>query len=255
MRPLGIPAFTDKLVQEALRLVLQAVYEPIFLNCSHGFRPDRSCHTALAQAKQEFSGARWFIEGDIKGCFDHIDHTVLVRLVKRKIKDARLIKLLHKFLKAGYMGDWRYHTTYSGTPQGGIISPILASIYLHELDKFVMALKADFDVYEEKKYTPEYNALLSKKKAAQRQIKQAEREERRRLIEKYREIRKQMLITPAKSHTDKKIKYVRYADDFFNCGKRKPGGLRGNQAQTGRVYRRNAENGTQRGKDVDYPQQ
>lgn len=159
MRPLGIPTFTDKLVQEVLRLVLQAVYEPVFLNCSHGFRPNRSCHTALAQAKQEFSGARWFIEGDIKGCFDHIDHTVLVGLVNRKIKDARLIKLLHKFLKAGYMEDWRYHITYSGTPQGGIISPILANIYLHELDKFVMALKAGFDVYEEKKYTPEYNAL------------------------------------------------------------------------------------------------
>ena len=118
MRPLGIPTFTDKLVQEVLRLVLQAVYEPVFLNCSHGFRPNRSCHTALAQAKQEFSGARWFIEGDIKGCFDHIDHTVLVGLVNRKIKDARLIKLLHKFLKAGYMEDWRYHITYSGTPQG-----------------------------------------------------------------------------------------------------------------------------------------
>ena len=215
MRPLGIPTFTDKLVQEVLRLVLQAVYEPVFLNCSHGFRPNRSCHTALAQAKQEFSGARWFIEGDIKGCFDHIDHTVLVGLVNRKIKDARLIKLLHKFLKAGYMEDWRYHITYSGTPQGGIISPILANIYLHELDKFVMALKAGFDVYEEKKYTPEYNALLSKKKVVQRQIKKAEGEERQRLIEKYREIRKQILTTPAKSHTDKKIKYIRYADDFL----------------------------------------
>ena len=215
MRPLGIPTFTDKLVQEVLRLVLQAVYEPVFLNCSHGFRPNRSCHTALAQAKQELSGARWFIEGDIKGCFDHIDHTVLVGLVNRKIKDARLIKLLHKFLKAGYMEDWRYHITYSGTPQGGIISPILANIYLHELDKFVMALKAGFDVYEEKKYTPEYNAQLSKKKVVQRQIKKAEGEERQRLIEKYREIRKQILTTPAKSHTDKKIKYIRYADDFL----------------------------------------
>ena len=214
-RPLGIPTFTDKLVQEALRLALQAVYEPIFLNCSHGFRPNRSCHTALAQAKQEFSGARWFIEGDIKGCFDHIKHTVLVRLVNQKIKDARLIKLLHKFLKAGYMEDWRYHTTYSGTPQGGIISPILANIYLHELDKFVMALKTDFDVYEENKRTPEYNALLSKKRVVQRQIKKAEGEERQQLIGKHKEIRRQMLETPSKSHTDKKIKYVRYADDFL----------------------------------------
>lgn len=252
MRPLGIPTFTDKLVQEVLRLVLQAVYEPVFLNCSHGFRPNRSCHTALAQAKQEFSGARWFIEGDIKGCFDHIDHTVLVGLVNRKIKDARLIKLLHKFLKAGYMEDWRYHITYSGTPQGGIISPILANIYLHELDKFVMALKAGFDVYEEKKYTPEYNALLSKKKVVQRQIKKAEGEERQRLIEKYREIRKQILTTPAKSHTDKKNPLC---GRLFDCGEREAGGLCRNQAKTGQVYRWDVEDGTQRRKDAHYPQQ
>ena len=215
MRPLGIPSFRDKLLQEAVRMFLEAIYEPLFYDQSHGFRPERSCHTALDQIKTNFRSVKWFIEGDIKGCFDHIDHTVLVGLVNRKIKDARLIKLLHKFLKAGYMEDWRYHITYSGTPQGGIISPILANIYLHELDKFVMALKAGFDVYEEKKYTPEYNALLSKKKVVQRQIKKAEGEERQRLIEKYREIRKQILTTPAKSHTDKKIKYIRYADDFL----------------------------------------
>ena len=191
------------------------MYEPIFLNCSHGFRPDRSCHTALAQAKQEFSGARWFIEGDIKGCFDHIDHTVLVELVNRKIKDARLIKLLHKFLKAGYMEDWRYHTTYSGTPQGGIISPILANIYLHELDKFVMKLKADFDVYEEKNYTPEYRALLSKQTVARRHINESSGEERQKWINEYKRIHKLVLKTPAKSQTDKKIKYIRYADDFL----------------------------------------
>ena len=131
-RPLGIPTFTDKLVQEALRMVLQAVYEPVFLNCSHGFRPNRSCHTALIELKKEFTGARWFVEGDIKGCFDNINHTVLASLINSKIKDTRLIKLIHKFMKAGYMEDWRYYGTYSGTPQGGIISPILANIYLHE---------------------------------------------------------------------------------------------------------------------------
>ena len=102
-RPLGIPTFTDKLVQEALRMVLQAVYEPVFLNCSHGFRPNRSCHTALAELKKEFTGARWFVEGDIKGCFDNINHEVLVGLINQKIKDARLIKLIHKFMKDGYV--------------------------------------------------------------------------------------------------------------------------------------------------------
>jgi hypothetical protein len=138
-----------------------------------------------------------------------------VGLINQKIKDARLIKLIHKFMKAGYVEDWRYHGTYSGTPQGGIISPILANIYLHELDKFVMKLKADFDVYEKKKYTPEYNALLSKQAVARRQIREAEGEKRQRLIEKYNQIRDEKLKTPAKSQTDKRIKYIRYADDFL----------------------------------------
>lgn len=132
-RPLGIPTFTDKLVQEVLRMVLEAVYEPVFLPVSHGFRPKRSCHTALKSLKMEFNGMRWFVEGDIKGCFDNIDHSVLVGLIHSKIKDARLIKLIYKFLKAGYLEDWKYHKTYSGTPQGGIISPLLANIYLHEM--------------------------------------------------------------------------------------------------------------------------
>lgn len=215
LRPLGIPTFTDKLVQEALRLLLQAVYEPIFLNCSHGFRPQRSCHTALAEVKQEFNGARWFIEGDIKGCFDNIDHFVLIGFIRAKIKDARLIKLIYKFLKAGYMESWTYHGTYSGTPQGGIISPLLANIYLHELDKFVMKLKKDFDVYEDKKYTPEYNALLSKQHVIRNRIKKADGEERQFWISEYKKVHKQLLSTPSKAQTDRKIKYVRYADDFL----------------------------------------
>lgn len=214
-RPLGIPTFTDKLVQEVLRMVLQAVYEPVFLNCSHGFRPNRSCHTALTALKKEFTGARWFVEGDIKGCFDNIDHTVLIGLINSKIKDARLIKLIHKFMKAGYVEDWRYYGTYSGTPQGGIISPILANIYLHELDKFVMKLKVNFDVYEEKNYTPEYRALLSKQTVARRHINESSGEERQRWIDEYKRIHKLVLKTPAKSQTDKKIKYIRYADDFL----------------------------------------
>lgn len=100
-RPLGIPTFTDKLVQEVLRMILEAVYEPIFSNNSHGFRPEKSCHTALNSIKKEFTGTTWFVEGDIKGCFDNINHHVLVDIIGRKIKDARLIKLVWKFLRAG----------------------------------------------------------------------------------------------------------------------------------------------------------
>lgn len=110
-RPLGIPTFTDKLVQEALRMVLEAVYEPSFLDWSHGFRPNRSCHTALASLKKEFTGARWFVEGDIKGCFDNIDHAVLISMLNKKVKDARIVKLIYKFLKAGYMENWRKRQT------------------------------------------------------------------------------------------------------------------------------------------------
>lgn len=103
LRPLGIPTFTDKLVQEVLRMILEAVYEPIFSKYSHGFRPERSCHTALNSIKKEFTGVTWFVEGDIKGCFDNINHNVLVNIIDRKIKDQRLIQLVWKFLRAGYM--------------------------------------------------------------------------------------------------------------------------------------------------------
>jgi group II intron reverse transcriptase/maturase len=234
MRPLGIPSFSDKLVQEALRMVLESVFEPIFLNQSHGFRPGRSCHTALTELKKEFTGVRWFIEGDIKACFDTIDHTVLIDCINRKIKDARMIKLIYKFLKAGYLENWNYHGTYSGTPQGSGCSPILSNIYLHELDKFVMKLKADFDIYENKNYTPEYRALDSKMKSLHQRIKKADGEKRLQLITDYKNIRKKKLKTPAKSQTDKKIKYIRYADDTLI-------GVNGSREDSEEIKRRLAE--------------
>ncbi len=215
LRPLGIPSFRDKLIQEALRMVLEAVYEPIFLNSSHGFRPNRSCHTALKSLKREFNGARWFVEGDIKGCFDNIDHKTLVEVINSKIKDARLIKLIYKFLKAGYMEDWTYHNTYSGTPQGGIISPLFANIYLHELDKFVEQLKKDFDKAPKMVFTSEYNSLVWKRKTISEKINSASEEEKSELVSEYKEFSKRLVKTPSKSNTDKKIKYIRYADDFI----------------------------------------
>jgi len=234
MRPLGIPTFTDKLVQEALRMVLEAVYEPLFLNCSHGFRPKRSCHTALENLKREFTGARWFVEGDIKGCFDNIDHQTLIGLLNTKIQDARIAQLIYRFLKAGYLEDWKYYTTYSGVPQGGIISPILANIYLHELDKFVMKLKSEFDRPRERTYTLEYQALCSEMSRIQYHIKRAEGEHRDLLIDQYQQIRKQLLKTPSKSQTDKKIVYVRYADDFLI-------GVNGNRDDCVEIKRKLAE--------------
>ena len=211
----AVPVFTDKLIQEAIRMILEAIYEPIFSDYSHGFRPARSCHTALAQIKKEFTGARWFIEGDIKGCFDNINHAVLVEIINQKIKDARFLKLIRSFLKAGYMEDWKYHETYSGCPQGGIISPILANIYLNELDRHVMKIKKEFDVATKARYTPEYTKLVGLRQRLHNKIKNSNGIEREKLIEEYKTATAQMLKLPAKQCDDKKIKYVRYADDFL----------------------------------------
>ncbi|MDR1674784.1 MAG: group II intron reverse transcriptase/maturase [Oscillospiraceae bacterium] len=215
LRPLGIPTFTDKLVQEVLKMILEAVYEPTFEKTSHGFRHGRSCHTALSAIKKEFTGIKWFIEGDIKGCFDNINHNVLVGLINSKIKDMRLIKLIWKFLKAGYMENWKYNETYSGCPQGGIVSPILSNICLHELDKFVMKLAQDFYKPYDRKYTDEYYACRVKAALIRRKINKSEGEDRQKYVEELRVARAEMLKTPSKSQTDKKIRYIRYADDFL----------------------------------------
>ena len=216
LRPLGLPVFADKLVQEAIRMILEAIYEPIFSIYSHGFRPGRSCHTALAMIKHEFTGAKWFIEGDIKGCFDNIDHPTLIGVLNRKIKDARFLNLIRMFLKAGYMEDWNFHETYSGCPQGGIISPILANIYLNELDRYITQLKKEFDHgYNPRNFTEEYNTIRHKRDALHEKIKKAEGTMREQLIAQHKQLTKQLFRTPAKACTDKRLKYVRYADDFL----------------------------------------
>ena len=196
-------------------MILEAVYEPIFLDVSHGFRPKRSCHTALKQLRREFNGTRWFVEGDIKGCFDNINHAVLVGLLNNKIKDARITKLIYTFLKAGYLENWQYHKTYSGTPQGGIISPLLANIYLHELDKFVMKLKSEFDTPGVGQITPEYRELHNEIKRLSHRLTKVTGEERELVLAEYKPKRQKLMSIPCTAQTDKKLKYVRYADDFL----------------------------------------
>lgn len=214
-RPLGLPTFTDKLVQDVMRMLLEAIYEPIFSNTSHGFRPDRSCHTALREVKYGFCGVRWFIEGDIRGCFDNINHEVLISLLSKKIKDARFLQLVRKFLKAGYLENWEYHNTYSGTPQGGILSPILANIYLHELDMFVEKLQKDFYKPPVAQYTREYNRIRARVGKLSKRIANADVSEKSALVEQWKEERQKLLHTPSRSQTDKEIRYIRYADDFI----------------------------------------
>ena len=137
-RPLGIPSSEDKIVQEILRMILETIFEPIFLPNSHGFRPNRSPHTALREVSINFSGTIWVIEGDIKGAYDNVDHKVLLNAIRTKISDERFISLIKKSLKAGYL-EFRkpFIEPLFGTPQGSIISPLLFNIYMHGFDKFV----------------------------------------------------------------------------------------------------------------------
>lgn len=216
MRPLGIPSFRDKLVQEVIRQILQAIYEPVFSKNSHGFRPKRSCHTALSQIAKEFRGTKWFIEGDIKGCFDNISHKRLLEILSHKIKDTRFINLIGKFLKAGYMEQWKYHQTYSGTPQGGIISPILANIYLNELDKKLQAMRLCFNKASARRYTVPYTSLRGKISRLKKKIADnPDSPHREEWIDTVKQMHKQLHRLPCKDATDKKLVYVRYADDFL----------------------------------------
>src|SRR5207244_2638687 len=134
----------DRIVESALKMLLEPIYEPEFHNCSHGFRPKRSCITALRDVANRFPRSTWIIEGDITGCYDNIHHGRLLSLLRRRIRDEKLLRLISHFLRAGYLERWRFHRTYSGTPQGGIVSPLLANIHLHELDKYMEnSLKAN----------------------------------------------------------------------------------------------------------------
>lgn len=218
-RPLGVPAFEDKLVQEVVRMILEAIYEEAFEHSSHGFRPHRSCHTALNHIQKSFAGTSWMIEGDIKGFFDNIDHDVIIGILQERIDDNRFIRLMWKFLKAGYMDEWIFHKTYSGTPQGGIISPILANIYLDKLDKYVREYTCKFDVGKQRQQNKEYRYLRRKKDHYVKKLESvksaAEREQTVEQIKYYERMVLQTNWTDPMNCNYKRLKYVRYADDFL----------------------------------------
>lgn len=188
-------------------MILESIYEPIFLNESHGFRPKRSCHTALREIKYGFVAVRWFIEGDVKGCFDNINHIAISNIINKKIKDARFLKLIYKFLKVGYLEDWKYNKTYSGMPQGGIISPILTNIYLHELDQFIEKKAKEFNKPSKQCRTDEYMRKQSEIAKIRYYLSKAEVEERKGLIKAMKKCKLELLKTPMKLQTDKKIRY------------------------------------------------
>lgn len=218
-RPLGIPAFEDKLVQEVVRMILEAIYEGHFETTSHGFRPKRSCHTALLHIQKTFNGAKWFIEGDIKGFFDNIDHDVLVGILRERISDDRFIRLIRKFLKAGYVEDWTFHNTYSGTPQGGIVSPILANIYLDKLDKYVKEYIQHFDKGTKRRPGKESNNLANERKRTVRKLRKVkDGAEKAALVARLKAIEQERAAFPSGDEMDgsyRRLKYIRYADDFI----------------------------------------
>lgn len=207
-RPLGLPGFNDKLLEEVLRMVLEAYYEPQFRHSSHGFRPERGCHTALDRIAT-WKGTRWFIEGDIKGCFDALSHKVILKILRRRIKDRSLLKLIEAMLKAGYVEDWKYKETYSGAPQGGILSPLIANIVLNELDKFVEdGIIPEFTKGKQRAFNMEYIKLSSRERRARN----------RGDWKTAKMLRKQYSKLPSRLPNDPKFRrlwYVRYADDFL----------------------------------------
>jgi len=208
-RPLGLPTWTDKLVQEVIRSTLEPYFEAKFRDSSHGFRPNRGCHTALSACKQKFKGANWFIEGDIKGCFDNIDHDVLTSILRESIDDERFLQLIRRMLQAGYVEDWTKHETLSGTPQGGVVSPLFANAYLHKLDEYVEnVLIPRYTRGKGRRMNPAYRSVSDQ--VAEARAGGDEQE--------WVRLKKVQRTLPSLMPGDPKYRrlaYVRYADDFI----------------------------------------
>lgn len=208
-RPIGIPSFRDKLLQTVVQFILEAIYEPTFSEASHGFRPGRSCHTALVEVKR-MSGTRWWIEGDISGFFDNLDHGVLLNILGKRITDHRFLHLIGQFLRAGYCEDWHFHTTYSGTPQGGNLSPVLSNIYLNELDQILATKIAEFRKGKKRKMNAPYAAANTRRVKAKKKARQDGS------WKAYKASQQAMLSLPATDPQDpdfRRLTYIRYADD------------------------------------------
>ena len=209
LRPLGLPTWSDKLVGEVVRLLLEAYYEPRFSDQSHGYRPGKGCHTALRQIEQTWTGTVWFIEGDIADCYGSLDHNIMIKILSEKIHDNRLLRLIRNMLTAGYCEDWTWNATYSGAPQGGVVSPVLSNIYLHKLDEFVETV-----------LIPQHTQGVCRKpnpayEATRHPLRQALRRGDRRTV---RELRKRRRRIPSRDPHDasyRRLRYSRYADDHL----------------------------------------
>src|SRR4249920_3843395 len=228
LRPLGMPTWSDKLVGEVVRLLLEAFYEPQFSDTSHGFRKFRGCHTALREINNTWTGTAWFVEGDISDCFGSLDHEILLGILAEKIQDNRFLRLIRNMLKAGYLEDWDYRDTLSGVPQGGTVSPVLSNIYLDKLDKFVgQELIPQYTRGARRTLNPEYARVQSRIRRARMRGDRAAA----------RDLQKQLRTLPRDDPMDpgyRRLKYLRYADDHIL-------GFIGPKAEAGEIKARLAE--------------
>jgi len=209
LRPLGLPSWSDKLVGEVIRLLLEAYYEPRFSGRSHGFRSGRGCHTALSEVAAKWTGTAWFIEGDISDCFGSLDHSVMLAILAENIHDNRFLRLIRQMLQAGYLEDWEWNATLSGCPQGGVVSPVLSNIYLDRLDKFAeTVLIPEYTRGGFRKDNPEYGRV---RMAAARAHRRGDRQTASAL-------RKRLRGLPSGDPRDpgfRRLHYTRYADDHL----------------------------------------
>jgi group II intron reverse transcriptase/maturase len=208
-RPLGLPSWSDKVVGEVVRLLLEAYYEPVFSGLSHGFRPRRGCHTALRDVADQWTGTTWFIEGDISDCFGSLDHQVLLSALAESIRDNRFLRLIKQMLQAGYLEDWIWNATLSGAPQGGVVSPVLSNIYLDRLDKFVeTVLIPEYTQGMGRAVNPAYARIISA-------IKRARKRGDRAAVRQLRARRRGLPSGDPRDPGFRRLHYVRYADDHL----------------------------------------
>jgi group II intron reverse transcriptase/maturase len=209
LRPLGLPSWSDKLVGEVVRLLLEAYYEPQFSDQSHGFRKGRGCHTALREIREVWKGTTWFIEGDVSDCFGSLDHEIMAAILAEKIHDQRFLRLIRHMLRAGYLEDWEYRDTLSGCPQGGVVSPALSNIYLNKLDEFVeRELIPRHTRGASRARNPEYMRIRHRREKARRHGDRAAA----------RDLLRQMRALPSVDPMDpgyRRLRYLRYADDHI----------------------------------------
>lgn len=214
-RPLGIQGPEEKVVQSIVKIILDAIYEPIFSTLSFGFRPKRGAHDALKYIETKYDEMTYAIEGDIKGMYDNVNHHTLIKLLEKRIDDKRFINLIWKFLKAGYIDEGKFEITDIGTPQGSIVSPILANIYLHELDTFMENRATKVKKRNPKIRTEMYKKLDNEMRKIKSKLPKLSEDQRYLEVRTLRKIKMESLQVKMYNDPSERIVYARYADDFI----------------------------------------